>query len=142
MGKQQNKVRLKAAYPFGTVGYFTHRSKEYPCVVVGLEESGGFQLFHQGGLIFPERNPPLFAEPNEFRADPSLDLVPRLRSNPYARTTDSDTTKVIFPYNAQLEDEYAAQATIRYTQELGNRVMWIRERSSMAEVSPNSTAEE
>jgi hypothetical protein len=39
-------------------------------VVVGLEESGGLQLFHQGGLIFPERNLPLFAEPKEFRADP------------------------------------------------------------------------
>lgn len=71
MRKQQNKARLKAAYPFGTVGYFTHRGREYPCVVVGLEDNGGLRLFHQDGLIFPERNLPLYAEPDEFRADPS-----------------------------------------------------------------------
>lgn len=34
-------------YPFGTVGYFTHRGKEYPCVVVGVREEGGYDLYHQ-----------------------------------------------------------------------------------------------
>jgi hypothetical protein len=62
-------VRTKQ-YAFGTVGYFTHRGNEYPCVIVGLRENGAYDLYHQGGLIFPERNLPLNAEGSEFRPDP------------------------------------------------------------------------
>ncbi len=54
-------------YPFGTVGYYTHNGKDYPCVVVGLREEGGYSLYHQGDLIFPARNQPLFAKRSEFR---------------------------------------------------------------------------
>lgn len=62
-------VRTKR-YPFGTVGYFTHHGEDYPCAIVGLRENGGYDLYHQGGLIFPERNLPLYAEAWEFRPDP------------------------------------------------------------------------
>jgi hypothetical protein len=65
-----NSPVRKKRYPFGTVGYFTHRGNDYPCVIVGLRENGAYDLYHQGGLIFPERNLPLYAEESEFRPDP------------------------------------------------------------------------
>lgn len=61
---------MKKTYAFGTVGYFNHKGRDYPCVVVSLREEGSYDLYHQGGLIFPERNLPLFASPSEFRPDP------------------------------------------------------------------------
>jgi hypothetical protein len=62
-----HKTEEPVRYPFGTVGYYTHKGKEYPCVVVGLRDEGGYDLYHQGGLIFPARNQPLFARQSEFR---------------------------------------------------------------------------
>ena len=60
---------MKKTYAFGTVGYFSHKGRDYPCVVVDLSDDG-LGLYHQGGLIFPERNLPLTASPSEFRPDP------------------------------------------------------------------------